>query len=147
MIQRCTNPKNKRWIRYGGRGIKVCERWQSFDNFLKDMGQPPIGHTLDRENNDGDYEPGNCRWATRRTQGNNTAVNHRIEYFGKTNTVTEAAREFGLAPRLVFERLKRGDTPERALRTSIGPNGRKTIKPALRPEMLDAVLAAPEREH
>ena len=71
MIQRCTNPKNKRWSRYGGRGISVCERWGTFQNFLDDMGQPPPSLTLDRVNNDGDYKPGNCRWATRKVQGNN----------------------------------------------------------------------------
>jgi len=71
MIQRCTNPKATGFRYYGGRGITVCESWNSFANFLADMGDRPIGKTLDRMDNDGNYEPGNCRWATRLQQNRN----------------------------------------------------------------------------
>lgn len=71
MLQRCQNPKNPRYMDYGGRGITVCERWQDFRNFLADMGDRPAGFTLERKDNSGNYEPGNCIWLIAYMQAKN----------------------------------------------------------------------------
>jgi hypothetical protein len=75
MLSRCSNPLSADWARYGGRGITVCQRWHRFESFLADMGKCPDGLTLDRINNEGDYEPGNCRWATWEQQVHNRRSN------------------------------------------------------------------------
>lgn len=78
MIDRCTNEKNNRFARYGGRGITVCTRWRKFENFLADMGEKPDKDlSIDRINNDGNYEPGNCRWATPAEQARNRSTSKK----------------------------------------------------------------------
>jgi hypothetical protein len=76
MLTRCRNSKQRCYANYGGRGISVCERWLTFETFLADMGERPLGLTLDRINNDGNYEPGNCRWATAKEQRANQRPKH-----------------------------------------------------------------------
>lgn len=117
MRSRCANPKAAAYHRYGGRGIGVCERWRDFSAFLADMGPRPTGTTLDRIDNDGNYEPGNCRWATKKVQVNNTSRNRRIEYGGLCLTVTEWAERIGVTPTALSGRLDNGWTIERALTT------------------------------
>lgn len=117
MRARCNNPRNGSYDKYGGRGITVCERWQAdFLNFLQDMGRrPSTDHSIDRIDNDGDYEPGNCRWATRKEQCRNRRSSRRIGFCGETKTMAEWAEETGLPTNVIFWRLQRGWTVERAL--------------------------------
>lgn len=108
MKQRCLNINNARYQDYGGRGIRVCERWMKFENFLADMGERPKGTSIDRINNDGNYEPGNCRWATRKEQQNNLRNNVRITYKGTTKTFNEWAEIMGIKRHTLYTRYKRG---------------------------------------
>jgi hypothetical protein len=109
MKQRCTSPSSSYWYRYGGRGIKVCERWQSFENFYADLGEPPSKqHSLGRIDNDGDYEPSNVRWETLEQQNNNKVLNHKVTIDGVTKTLTQWAEENGLKPSTVMSRVSYG---------------------------------------
>ncbi len=93
MIQRCSNPKNKKYPYYGGRGITVCDRWASFKNFLHDMGSPEDGLSIDRINNNNGYSPENCRWASCLEQQNNMRSNVRVQYMGETLTLAQLSRK------------------------------------------------------
>lgn len=116
MKTRCTNPNSKSYADYGGRGIKICERWlNSFENFLEDMGERPKGHSIERVDNDGDYEPGNCRWASQRAQVNNTRQNRYLEFDGRSQTISQWAKETGIERRTIARRLGLGWSIERAL--------------------------------
>ena len=116
MIQRCENPKTKQFHQYGGRGIRVCARWRaSFAAFHEDMGDCPAGLTLDRwPNNDGNYEPGNCRWATRAEQQRNRCNNRVFEIRGVRGCLMDLVQRFGVAYSTVRHRLAIGWEPERA---------------------------------
>lgn len=97
MKQRCLNPNDTNYPNYGAKGIRVCGRWHDFGRFLADMGERPAGLTLDRINSNGDYEPGNCRWATMKEQCNNWGGrNLRVRYSGEEYTLQELADKLGL---------------------------------------------------
>jgi hypothetical protein len=110
MLNRCENPENESYGNYGGRGIRVCERWRgSFLAFLEDMGpRPSPGLSINRIDNDGDYEPGNCCWATSREQMRNTRSNALVEHDGETLCIAEWAERYGISPSLLRGRLMAG---------------------------------------
>ena len=116
MKDRCTQKNSKHYKHYGGRGIKVCERWKnSFENFLEDLGEKPDGFTLDRINSDGDYSPENCRWASLKEQQNNKRNNRILEFNNQRKTMSEWADFVGIKYNTLRSRLERGWEIERAL--------------------------------
>lgn len=116
MLSRCRDQNCSTYYKYGARGIAVCERWSKFENFLADMGEPPTAkHTLDRKDNLGNYEPGNCRWATAIEQQNNTRRNRVLTLLGQSDTVANWCRRLGLKPGTVSYRVHHGWSDEKAL--------------------------------
>lgn len=106
MVQRCTNSNRRDYGRYGGRGITVCDRWLTFENFLADMGERPTGMTLDRKDNEKGYEPGNCRWATAIEQANNKRANTYYQVGGTRMSMADWARHFGVKYTWLQYRIK-----------------------------------------
>lgn len=116
MRQRCHNPNNPSYARYGGRGIVVCERWRgSFEAFFADMGPRPANTTVERIDNNGPYGPENCRWGTRREQARNTRQNRHLSLNGLTMTLAEWGETIGINPDTITERLRMGWPIQRAL--------------------------------
>lgn len=114
LLSRCRNPKNPGYRIYGGRGIKVCRRWWKFENFYADMGpRPSPEHSIDRIDNDGNYEPGNCRWATRKEQRRNQSTNRIVVYRGRKMTLAEACEQAAVPYDCAYSRLRRGWSSER----------------------------------
>ncbi|MBA4220176.1 MAG: hypothetical protein C0458_05540 [Methylobacterium sp.] len=114
MRARCSNPNDTDYADYGGRGIAVCSRWDDFAAFYADMGNRPDGHTIDRIENGGNYEPSNCRWAEAKTQANNKRSNRIITIGGDSKTLQAWCDQFGIEPSKVRYRLSRGWAPEAA---------------------------------
>lgn len=115
MFQRCDNPRNAAYIRYGARGIKVCREWYEFERFLADMGMRPAGTTLDRiDVNDG-YRPGNCRWATAKQQSENKTNNVAITIDGETNPLSVWCEMFGINYKTASNRIRLGWDPVEAV--------------------------------
>lgn len=119
MLYRCTNPSSHSYKDYGGRGITVCERWLTFDNFFADMGVKPEGTSIDREDNDKGYYPGNCRWLDKTGQANNRRSSRIIAYNGCEFTMAELARKFDISLGTLWFRLDAGWDIEKALKTPV----------------------------
>lgn len=116
MRKRTTDPSNDRYAAYGGRGISVCDRWQSFDLFVADMGEAPSSqHSIDRIDVNGDYEPSNCRWITLREQAQNRQDTRWVIWHGERLCFEEACRRAGVKSVVAYKRLRRGWTLDRAL--------------------------------
>lgn len=141
MIQRCDNPNAAGYATYGARGVSVCPRWRSsFAAFLEDMGpRPSPKHSIDRIDNDGIYEPANCRWATREQQSCNMSTNRHIVFDGKRLTIAEWARETGMPRATIDYRIRSGWSAAEAL-TSPANKGR----PDLRRKDAQKCLSCPE---
>lgn len=121
MHRRCECPRDQRYERYGGRGITVCEDWNDFSVFLNwalSSGYSK-GLSVERIDNDGNYEPSNCRWATPKEQANNTERNHRIEWNGENHTIAEWSEITRISEGTIWRRIYSGWTPERALTENI----------------------------
>lgn len=122
MRYRCHVESHPFYQYYGGRGIKVCKRWQSFENFLADMGERPEGMSIDRIDNDDNYSKENCRWATQKEQMRNRRVTRKIEFEGKEYSLAELAERFNIHPCVLNGRIKRGWPTDRALKAPLGKN-------------------------
>lgn len=120
MRTRCSNPKARWWPRYGGRGITVDVSWETFEQFLLDMGpRPSPQHSLDRVDNDGPYAPWNCRWATSRQQCRNKSTNHLLTHNGVTLAVVEWSEILGIREDTLLRRIRKGWSAEQTLSTPL----------------------------
>jgi hypothetical protein len=118
--QRCEIPNHQEFKSYGGRGITVCNRWQSFENFIADMGlRPTSKHSIERKDNDRGYEPDNCVWATFKEQSDNKQQSRRLTFEGRTQSLTRWAEEKGMKPCTLNSRLLDGWTLHDALNTPV----------------------------
>lgn len=135
MHARCTDPDNVSYDRYGGRGIRVCERWNLLENFDADMGYPPSPeHSLERKNVDGDYEPHNCCWATRQEQARNRCNNVLHEHEGQKHFLRDLAKAKKVSYRTLDDRIRRqGMTLEEALE-------KPTMRPTHAPVEVNGVM-------
>lgn len=130
MKNRCSNPSYCKYHLYGGKGVKVCDRWlESFQNFYDDMGEAPAGMSIDRIDGSGNYEPENCRWATSQQQAENTSRAVLITFNGKTQNRKQWANDIGIGDKTLEGRLKHGWSIEKALTQPVKLKANRTAKP------------------
>lgn len=131
MLQRCENPRSAGYHNYGGRGIAVCGRWRhSPAAFLEDMGpRPGLEYSIERRDNNGNYEPTNCYWGTMADQSNNKRVSHKVTFRGETLTIAQWAKQLGLTYNCLSSRLERGWREEEALSLPTWPPWAKKRNP------------------
>jgi len=123
MFPRCEDTNDAGYVNYGARGIKITDSWRDFSNFLKDMGLRPEGLSIERIDNDGNYEPENCRWATTKEQGRNKTNSRLITHGGMTKPISQWAEELNIKVSTLFNRFDRGWTVERALSQPVTSKG------------------------
>lgn len=129
MHRRCDTPSVRSYPRYGGRGIRVCERWKSFLNFLRDMGPRPSPlHSIERTDNDGNYEPSNCKWATASEQARNRSTSRKVTALGETRSLAEWSERLGVSRETIAMRLDLGWSPDRAMSQSLRKPRTLTIR-------------------
>lgn len=131
MLMRCNNPNVKNYNNYGGRGVKVCERWSGnlgFENFVNDMGERPDGTTLDRIDVNGNYEPSNCRWATTEQQNNNRTDNSRVTLNGESITCSQLCSKYGFYRTYVTHLIHDGIDVNEVIRRALRPKGERKGK-------------------
>lgn len=135
MLQRCYNPRNPSYKHYGARGVAVCQEWRdSFWSFVSAVGQPPtMEHTLERVDNDGEYCPGNVRWATRAEQNRNKSTSRFVTINGVRVSAVELAKQEGVTPQAVYNRLSR--TGSAIYQKDTCGERRKAVQVSLRPSI------------
>lgn len=142
MLDRCTNPNKEEFKSYGGRGIKVCERWHDFLNFWEDMKDGYADNlSIDRINNDGDYEPSNCGWATQKQQARNTSHNRLVELDGKMVCIAKTTKITNLNHFALRQRAANGETGDRLFAKRIA-SGRRKVGQQRRPVVEDTAAKA-----
>lgn len=119
MMERCHNIRGRDYANYGGRGISVCEKWRNVENFLADMGHPPIGLSIDRIDNNRGYEPGNCRWATGKEQSRNRRTNYIIVFNGESGCIAHWSEKTGIKSGVISARIKAGWSVDKTMTTPV----------------------------
>ncbi len=130
MLYRCEDPSHASYQRYGARGIAVCKQWHEFETFLRDMGRRPSPkHSIDRIDNDGNYEPANCKWSTVIEQANNSRNNRVLTFRGESKTLAQWAREFNMKWDTLRCRLREGWSMERAVTEPLKVQKKRKVQP------------------